>query len=58
VYIEKGTPDGHEESFRDAGDEQLDIRAGAVVFKIQLLPHKIFTRDGDNLKTKVEISLK
>ena len=58
VYIEKGTPDGHEESFRDAGDEQLDIRAGAVVFKIQQLPHKTFTRDGDNLKTKVEISLK
>ena len=28
-------PNGHEESFRDAGDEQLDIRAGAVVFKIQ-----------------------
>jgi DnaJ-class molecular chaperone len=51
VYIEKGTPDGHEESFRDAADEQLNVRAGAVVFKIQQLPHKTFTRDRDNLKT-------
>jgi len=34
VYIEKGTPDGHEERFRDAADESVDIRAGQVVFKI------------------------
>ena len=58
VYIERGTPDGHEERFRDAADEFIDTRAGAVVFKIQQLPHKTFTRDVDNLKTNVEITLK
>lgn len=34
LYIEKGTPDGYEESFRDAADESVDIRAGKVIFKI------------------------
>jgi hypothetical protein len=34
LYIEKGTPDGYEESFRDAADEFTNIRAGKVVFKI------------------------
>lgn len=34
LFIEKGTPDGYEESFKDAADEQLDMRAGDVIFKI------------------------
>mmetsp|Transcript_11086 Transcript_11086/g.18575 ORF Transcript_11086/g.18575 Transcript_11086/m.18575 type:complete len:114 (-) Transcript_11086:54-395(-) len=34
------------------------MRAGEVIFKVQVLPHARFTRDGDNLKTQVEISLK
>ena len=37
VYIEKGTPDGHEERFRDAADEFINTRAGPVIFKIQQL---------------------
>jgi DnaJ-class molecular chaperone len=35
LYIEKGTPDGFEENFRDAADEYVNIRAGKVIFKIQ-----------------------
>lgn len=58
VFIEAGTPDGHEERFRDAADEFVNIRAGEVVFKIQVLPHKRFLRDGDNLKMTQEITLK
>lgn len=34
LFIEKGTPDGYEEKFRDAGDEYVNIRAGDVIFKI------------------------
>jgi DnaJ-class molecular chaperone len=34
VFIERGTPDGHEERFKDAADEHTDMRAGEVVFKI------------------------
>ena len=58
MFIEAGTPDGHEERFRDAADEYVNIRAGEVVFKIQVLPHKRFVRDGDNLKITQEITLK
>lgn len=50
VFIEAGTPDGHEERFKDAADEFVNIRAGEVIFRIQVLPHKRFIRDGDNLK--------
>lgn len=58
VFIEKGTQDGHEETFRDAADEDVDIRAGEVIFKIQEAPHPKFKRDGDNLKMDVEITLR
>ena len=58
LFIEKGTPDGHEEKFRDAGDELVDVRAGEVIFKILETPHAKFTRDGDNLKLEQEISLR
>jgi hypothetical protein len=34
LFIEKGTPDNHEESFRDAADEYIDKRAGEVKMKI------------------------
>ena len=34
------------------------MRAGEVIFKVETLPHPIFTRDGNNLKINVKISLK
>ena len=58
VYIEKGTPDGYEETFQDAADESVDVRAGNVIFKVQQLPHKRFKREGDNLRINVDITLK
>ena len=58
LFIEKGTPDGHVEKFRDAADEYINVRAGEVIFKIQQLPHENFTRDGDNLKMSVDITLR
>jgi DnaJ family protein A protein 2 len=49
VYIERGTPDGHTENFKDAADEYVNIRAGEVIFKIVELEHSVFKRKGDNL---------
>ena len=45
LYIERGTPDGHEETFRDAADEYVNSRAGEVKMKIIQLPHPVFVRD-------------
>lgn len=50
LFIEKGTPDGYEERFKDAADEYVNVRAGEVVLKIQQVPHAVFTREGENLK--------
>jgi len=58
LFIEKGTPDGHEETFRDAADEYVNIRAGEVKMKIVQLPHPVFTREGENLKINMNITLK
>jgi len=58
LFIEKGTPDGHEDRFRDAADEFVNVRAGEVIMKIQQLPHANFTREGDNLKVDVDITLR
>ena len=58
LFIEKGTPDGYEERFRDAADEYVNIRAGEVVLKIQQVPHAVFTREGENLKMDHEITLR
>ena len=57
LQIERGTHDGHEEEFRDQADESIEMRAGSVKIKIVQLNHPNFTRDGDNLKTDMEISL-
>ena len=58
VYIEKGTPDGHHEAFKDAADEFVNVRAGEVIFKVVELEHPTFTRKNDNLEMKLEISLR
>jgi len=58
LFIEKGTPDGYEERFRDAADEYVNIRAGEVILKIQQVPHAVFTRKGENLKMDYEITLR
>ena len=44
LFVEKGTPDNHEEHFKDAADEFVNARAGEVIFKIQESPHSRFTR--------------
>jgi len=39
LFIEKGIPDGHEYRFKEAADENVNQRAGELIFKIETLPH-------------------
>ena len=36
----------------------MNVKAGEVIIKVQTLPHKVFERDRDDLKTTVVITLK
>ena len=58
AYVEKGSPDGHVIEFKDAADEFLNVRSGIVKVKVEELPHHKFKRVGDDLKVKVNISLR
>jgi len=57
VVVEKGMPDGHQIIFEQEADENPDTVPGDVIFKIQTLPHKRFSRVGDDLHMKITISL-
>lgn len=58
LFIEKGIPDGHEYDYKEAADENVNIRSGRVVFKVETVNHPTFERVKDNLKTTVKITLK
>jgi DnaJ family protein B protein 11 len=58
VYIEKGIPDGHEYKFKDAADEYVNVRSGEIVIKIETVPHPVFERSKNDLKTTVVLTLK
>mmetsp|Transcript_17171 Transcript_17171/g.12277 ORF Transcript_17171/g.12277 Transcript_17171/m.12277 type:complete len:210 (+) Transcript_17171:240-869(+) len=58
LFIEKGIPDGKEYTYREAADENVDMRSGDVVFRVETLQHAFFTREGNNLKCNVKITLK
>jgi DnaJ-related protein SCJ1 len=58
IFIEKGAPDGHEVTYKDSADEFLNFRAGVVIFKVQQLSHSKFQRVGNDLKVRVNISLR
>jgi hypothetical protein len=34
VYIDKGAPDGHTITQKDAADEYINVRSGSVVIKV------------------------
>lgn len=42
LYIEKGIPNGHIYTYKEAADEFTDIQSGDVLFEVETLPHKIF----------------
>ena len=58
IWVEKGTPDGHTIQYKDAADEYVNVRPGAINIKVILLDHPTFERKGSDLKTRIHISLK
>ena len=58
LYIEKGIPDGHEYKFKEAADEYVNQRSGEIIIKIQTLPHPVFERSKNDLKTTVKLTLR
>ncbi|MCQ2820794.1 MAG: J domain-containing protein [archaeon] len=58
LYIEKGMTNGMEIPFEDFGEERADKEPGNLVFIVQELGDEYFERDGNNLKTTLEISLR
>jgi DnaJ-class molecular chaperone len=58
LFIERGVPDGHEYKYKESADEHVNQRPGEVTYKIETLSHAVFTRDGNNLKINVKITLK
>lgn len=57
VIVEPGYPDGFEIVEEHAWDERPDHLAGHIVFRIVTGPHETFTRDGNNLRMTLRISL-
>lgn len=59
IYVERGTPDGHEYTFSDAADEYINVRSGDIKVKVQIMPHPVFERvNEDDLKMYMNITLK
>lgn len=58
VFIEKGAPDGHTLTYRNAADEFLNVRSGNINVKVEEIAHPVFKREGVNLKLHMEITLR
>ena len=58
IWVEKGAPDGHVITYKDAADEYINVRPGAINVKVLQLDHPVFERKGNDLKTRMTISLK
>jgi DnaJ-related protein SCJ1 len=57
VIVEKGMPEDYHITFEQEADEAPDITPGDVIFKIKTSPHKRFVRQGNDLYTKMNVSL-
>ena len=58
IWVEKGTPDGHSIQYKDAADEFINVRPGAINIKVVVLDHDRFERKGNDLKIRVNLTLK
>jgi DnaJ family protein B protein 11 len=58
IQIDQGMKDGDTITFYGEGDATAAHRAGDLIFVIRALPHNTFVRQGDNLRMKMDISLK
>lgn len=58
VVVDRGMKDGETLMFYGEGDATRAKRAGNLVFVIRTMPHAVFTRQDNDLKMKMVISLK
>ncbi|KAK4511113.1 uncharacterized protein ATC70_012324 [Mucor velutinosus] len=58
VRIPKGINKNHALRVREEGYLKPDGTKGKLIFRIRVLEHAVFQREGDNLRTTVKISLK
>ncbi len=58
LWIEPGMKDGDTVEIDAAADEHPDKSAGNVVFRLRAIQHPVFTRQGDDLRADLRISLK
>lgn len=57
VYVDKGMQNGQKITFRGEANENPGLVAGDVVVVLKQVPHKVFTRRGENLFIERNISL-
>ncbi|MED6122508.1 hypothetical protein PIB30_040416 [Stylosanthes scabra] len=57
IEIKPGWKKGTKVTFQEKGNQQPNVIAADVVFIIDEKPHNVFTRDGNDLVVKEEISL-
>ena len=58
LEIEKGMRDGQEIRFREKSEEKPGHMTGDLIAIIRQENHKYFERDGDDLRTAVDLNLK
>ena len=58
VTIERGMNDNEQITFENEGNQHPDLDPGNIIVVLQQLPHSLFTREGDNLRMKMSITLK
>lgn len=58
VIIAPGTPEGHAIVEEDEGDQDPDWVPGDLIFRVTSVPHRVFTRRGNNLYMRKSITLK
>lgn len=57
VPIEKGIDDNHQIKIADKGNEHPEYRTGDLVVVVETIPHDVYTRKGEHLFMKQQISL-
>jgi len=58
IWVEKGALDGHVITYEDAADEYINVRPGSINIKVVQLDDDVFERKGNELKTRIHITLR
>eukprot|EP00343_Euplotes_focardii_P009477 CAMPEP_0205828060 /NCGR_PEP_ID=MMETSP0206-20130828/33971_1 /ASSEMBLY_ACC=CAM_ASM_000279 /TAXON_ID=36767 /ORGANISM="Euplotes focardii, Strain TN1" /LENGTH=274 /DNA_ID=CAMNT_0053129513 /DNA_START=91 /DNA_END=915 /DNA_ORIENTATION=+ len=58
LEIDRGVSHGHIYEYDDEGDEYLNVKSSTINVKIEVIPDETFTRDGEDLRSTVKITLK